>query len=642
MKRPLLIFLSLVAWSSLVACGGGSSASPGGGASPPTVMLSESAQTIQAGGSVTLTWSSANATACTASANPTEPDWSGSQMTSGSQTVTPAAASGTVSYMLTCTGGGGQASGVASLAVQVGPLKIVTTALPSGVTGFRYYPHCLQFHCRQVQYGFQLVRSGGVSPFAWSWTAATGSLLPPGLTLSPGGLLGGIPALAGTYNVVVSLSDSESPVAQATANLALFVHNPPPPSITTVTPPVDGVNLPYNFTFQARGGLPPLSWSENGMLPPGLTFSSTGVLSGTPTATGSFPITVTVEDALLQSSGPQNFTVQISLHGFTAAARMATARQAHTATLLANGKVLVAGGLDNIGSESASAELFDPAGGTFASTGSMQTPRQAHTATLLNNGKVLVTGGGIAPTATAELFDPTTGMFATTGTMHTARSSHTATLLNDGKVLITGGGTNTTELFDPSTGTFTLTGNMSTPRTFHTATLLASGKVLVAGGFGSDGSGLATAELFDETSGTFAATGNMVTAHFAHTATLLNGGKVLIAGGLDLTGSAGATAELFDPVAGTFSATGSMANPRQLHTATLLNDGTVLIAGGLNSNTISAAELFDPTTGTFSSTGAMTAVRAAHTATLLGNATVLVTGGRNENSTSQSTSDLYQ
>ena len=374
MKRPLLIFLSLVGWSSLVACGGGSS-SPGGGANPPTVMLSESAQTIKAGESMTLTWSSANATACTASANPTEPDWSGSQMISGSQTVTPAVASGTVSYMLMCTGAGGEASGVASLAVQAGPLNIVTASLPSGITGFRYFPHCLQFHCRQLQYGFQLAKSGGIPPFVWSWTAATGSSLPLGLTLSSGGLLGGTPTLAGTYNVVVTLSDSESPVVQATANLSLFVHNPPPPSITTVTPPVDGVNLPYNFTFQATGGLPPLSWSENGMLPPGLSFSSTGVLSGTPTATGSFPITVTVEDALLQSSGPQNFTVQISLHGFQAAARMATARQAHTASLLANGKVLVAGGLDSTGSESATAELFDPAAGTFASTGSMQTPR---------------------------------------------------------------------------------------------------------------------------------------------------------------------------------------------------------------------------------------------------------------------------
>jgi hypothetical protein len=649
MKRSLMLVVSVAGSCLLGACGGGSSGSVGtsglgtGGNPPPTATISESAQTINAGQSVTLTWSSTNATSCTASSNPSESDWSGSEMTSGSRSVTPGVI-GTVTYTLTCTGVGGNGSGVASLTVKSTALKITSGRLPTGIVGSRYSPHCtigLPF-CRQIEFGFQLTASGGTQPYVWSWTAAAGSSLPPGVALSSAGMVSGKPALAGTYDVVVVVSDSASPVAQASASYSLPVRNPPPPAIHAV-PPAAGVNLPYDFAFTATGGLAPLSWSESGAPPPGLVFSTGGVLSGTPTATGSFPITVTVEDALLQSSGPQNFTIQIFLHGFRATGSMETARLAHTATLLNNGKVLVTGGLDGTGNPSNTAELFDPASETFAPTGSMQTPRVWHTATLLNNGKVLVTGGGFAGSATAELFDPTSGSFTPTGSMHTARSSHTATLLQDGKVLVTGGSTATAELFDPASGTFALTGSTDTARTFQTATLLKDGKVLLAGGFGPDGTALATAELFDEASGTFAPTGSMATPRIAHTATLLNGGKVLLTGGLDATRSSGATAELFNPADGSFSPTGSMATLRQLHTATLLSDGTVLVAGGLNaSGSVVAAELFDPTTGSFMPTGSMTSMRASHTATLLGNGTVLMTGGRNDNGGAQFSSESYQ
>jgi N-acetylneuraminic acid mutarotase len=120
---------------------------------------------------------------------------------------------------------------------------------------------------------------------------------------------------------------------------------------------------------------------------------------------------------------------------------MTTARRDHTATLLPNGKVLVAGGLSG-NQFLSSAELYDSATGTWSPTGSMRSPRRFHTATLLPNGKVLVAGGtdsnGIS-TNSAELYDPATQTWTPTGPPATGRFRHTATLLSNGKVLITGG-----------------------------------------------------------------------------------------------------------------------------------------------------------------------------------------------------------
>ena len=134
--------------------------------------------------------------------------------------------------------------------------------------------------------------------------------------------------------------------------------------------------------------------------------------------------------------------------------------------------------------------------GRFAATGSMGTPRFLHIATLLADGRVLITGGVMngtvfKPLASAEIYDPVTGSFAATGNMITPSIGHTATLLSDGKVLITGGvpisdGTDhslaSAELYDPSTGTFAATGEMTTARSGGTATLLNNGQVLIAGG----------------------------------------------------------------------------------------------------------------------------------------------------------------
>ena len=222
---------------------------------------------------------------------------------------------------------------------------------------------------------------------------------------------------------------------------------------------------------------------------------------------------------------------------FASTGDMTAARWSHTATLLPNGMVLVAGG-DGFGS----AELYSPATGAFTATGSMSSARQSHTATLLPNGLVLIAGGDGFDSA--ELYDPNAGTFAATGSMTAARQSHTAMLLPNGRVLVVGGlnyahdTMNSTpppfvspELYDPAAGTFSATGNVTVARRQnHTATLLHNGMVLIAGGNGDDG-GLASGDVYDPATGEFSATGSMSTARAWHTATLLRNGHVLIAGG---------------------------------------------------------------------------------------------------------------
>ena len=119
---------------------------------------------------------------------------------------------------------------------------------------------------------------------------------------------------------------------------------------------------------------------------------------------------------------------------------MGVARAGHTATLLPNGKVLVAAGISAPGGYLAGAELYDPSTGTFTASGTLATARFGHTATLLANGKALLAGGAnSAALASAELYDPATATFLAAGSMSAAREVFTETRLPNGKVLLAGG-----------------------------------------------------------------------------------------------------------------------------------------------------------------------------------------------------------
>jgi len=171
---------------------------------------------------------------------------------------------------------------------------------------------------------------------------------------------------------------------------------------------------------------------------------------------------------------------------------LTTTRSGHTATLLANGKVLITGGANDAGNQLASAELYDPVAGTFTATGSMHATRFDHTATRLPDGKVLIVGGYDTGAATAELYDPAKGTFAETGTLTPQRAEHAAVLLPNGTVLVAGGYNlennlllADAELFNPQTGTFSGTGGLQTAREYLVMTALGkSGHVLLTGGFG--------------------------------------------------------------------------------------------------------------------------------------------------------------
>lgn len=297
---------------------------------------------------------------------------------------------------------------------------------------------------------------------------------------------------------------------------------------------------------------------------------------------------------------------------------MVNCRFGHTATLLASGEVLLAGG-------AAAPMMFDT-----AKTG------------LLYNTPNSLLAMSLVPTA--ELFHPESQTFTATSApggsdMITKRMSHGEALLIDGQVLLVGGTLgldnggellSSVELFDPATKRFTSTtelrGNgLFEPRASFAVTRLPNGKVLITGGVGVTGGNVWTTEVYDPQTHSFTHStpiGGLKTRRAHHTATLLPDGKVLITGGNDDgdTFEVFASAEIYDPTSGFSTRTpGNMSSPRFHHTATLLPDGRVLITGGYDRRMpLRTAELFDPKTGTFVATAnEMQAPRSGHSATLV-------------------------
>jgi hypothetical protein len=271
---------------------------------------------------------------------------------------------------------------------------------------------------------------------------------------------------------------------------------------------------------------------------------------------------------------------------WTPTGSMRTARANHTATVLPNGLVLVAGGTGDHNAALASSELYNSASGTWSSTGNLHVARVSAGAVLLPNGRVLAMGGCLSndclssTTRSAEIYNPTSGSWTVTGSMRTGRAQFIAVLLPTGKVLVAGGCTSydvngclavttAAELYNPATGTWTSTGAMRATRMAMTGTVLPNGKALVAGGQTASSDALSSSELYNPATGTFSLTSRLITPRSDHTATLLPNGRVLMAGGEGVNGLSLIKAELYNPVTGTYSTTGNMPSTRQEHTAVL-------------------------------------------------------------------------
>lgn len=385
-------------------------------------------------------------------------------------------------------------------------------------------------------------------------------------------------------------------------------------------------------------------------------------------------------------------------------ATMQTRRREHSAALLPDGRVLLAGGFgDSILNH---VDLFDPLTNTFTAGPAMLTPRMNFAVTLLPNGRLLSSGGwsDSGLTASAETFSAPQAYYRwkyTTGSLSIGTESPTATLLVNGKVLVAGGiipqgnnliYSNRTALYDPVAQTFTM-GQMNFARNQHIATALPNGRVLIFGGIGPDEAPIPNVELYDPITNSFIDLGSfpsrlssaavllpngrvLVTCGYVangstynsavlyapsysggngewftavsltkdarqeHTATLLRNGKVLLAGGTNTR-----SAELYDPnaAANAFSYTGNMIAIRRTGArATLLPSGEVLLTGGSNgTSTQASAEIYDPQTGTFRATTSMSYPRSYHSALLLPNGKVLVTGGDGDTAGIQSHSEIY-
>jgi len=355
---------------------------------------------------------------------------------------------------------------------------------------------------------------------------------------------------------------------------------------------------------------------------------------------------------------------------------MMQARALHSATMLRDGRILICGGTANanIGGVLDTAEIYDPAAGTFSRTGTMMQARQGHTATLLPDGTVLIAGGSMnigfrSELASAEIYDPVSGSFHATGLMNSPREGHSATLLRDGRVLIAGGSANgvttlsSAETYDYRTGRFTPIALMGVPRETHSATLLKNGTVLVAGGGrgGMPGGYIAytTAEIFDPARNVFTTlNAHMTTDRVAPAAALLDDGRVLIAGGKSGKihspfGSSSLfyftpleTAEVFDPETNSFLPVGAMSKAHYLGDATKLRSGMVLITGGWTANGglvggVRAADLFDPAHNNFSGGGDLHVARLNQTATLLSNGDVMIAGGIDRDGNVTATVEFY-
>ena len=533
-------------------------------------------------------------------------------------------------------------------------------------------------------YSVQLTSQGG-KPGPDTWFVVGGPAnLPPGLTLSPSGVLSGTATTPGAYGFVIQVADSATPANIAVRNYKLNV-SVAPLSVQTVPPAPDGVvNQQYGATpLVSTGGTTPYVYSAPN-LPPGLSINpSTGQITGAPKVVNpaGTSVTITTTDAAFPAEAVSTvatirvgaviqiappllpsgtigvpYSAQLSATGGIGAYSFGVPAPVAGVLVSSSGLITIAN--PQTSSISFGVTVHDQAnpfqiananytilfaapsvnilfvtqppnyvGGQLNPNSPVHIHVQDSQGGALPGVNVTMSLNGTPPCPTAVLGGTVTQQTNATGDIF-----YTDLTVDRGQVGYTMRATaqSVSGVSNPFTVKgFCPTGSMSTAREIGTEVLLPTGKVLLAGGDNNSSTALNTAELYDPVTGTVSSTGNLAAGRATQASVLLLNGKVLLIGGLDSAGNPLALAELYDPTAGTFTATGSMAQARARVSAVLLADGRVLVSGGVGvSGELSSCEIYDPATGTFSATGSLNVARGRHTMTLLPNGKVLVAGGR--------------
>jgi len=246
--------------------------------------------------------------------------------------------------------------------------------------------------------------------------------------------------------------------------------------------------------------------------------------------------------------------------------------------LLDDGRVLIVGSTPD---DPVNAELYDPVSNTWKVTGQMGRPRTFHSIRELPDGRVMAAGGhfwdpsgNMQGVLEAEVFDPETETWTDVGTLTSAALLPGLTMLEDGRVLVTGD--QDVQIFDPVSGMWTRTDDLTFVREYHVAAALDDGRVLVAGGFISP-----AAEIFDPVTETWSLTNPMTGFRLAPAVWVDSSDRVYLVGGFDRYSNVIDTAEMYDPGSGTWTRVATMSRPRLAHGASHLPDGTLLITGGM-------------------------------------------------------------
>ncbi|WP_413582326.1 Kelch repeat-containing protein [Bdellovibrio sp. HCB288] len=295
-------------------------------------------------------------------------------------------------------------------------------------------------------------------------------------------------------------------------------------------------------------------------------------------------------------------------------------RALHVTALLPNGKVLVAGGLSQTSSTNTpldSTEIFDPATGLWSAGPALPSPRLFSQATVLTDGRVLVAGGldgAFAKTATTAIYNPASNSWSTGPSIAIPRVGHSSHLLPNGKVIIIGGAahpttsapTEKTEIFDPATNQWTYGPDLPTAVSEFSSVTLSDNTILILGGLTTAAAtSITTVQAYNPSTNSFTTKAPMTLGRYQAAAAVLPSGNVLLTGGWASTGSMTATTEIYNVTANTWSAGPSLSANRRAHGAISLPSGKILVTSGVTNLTFPSipaktSEIYDQATNSWS------------------------------------------